>query len=135
MSPMVKGREKTMSRSIKIVVVVLASAFLIVGTAHAKGPFTKFGRGVTNLITFPAELVYQPMAMGQDNNALVAIFGGVPKGFVFVPVRALLGAYDVSTFFIPLPKKFGYWVEPETLIEGFDGLKYGESLPGSEASA
>lgn len=116
-----------MRKSIMIVVGVFVSAFLIVGTAHAKGPFTKFGRGLTNLITSPAELIYQPMAMGQDNNSLVAIFGGIPKGVVFVPVRALLGAYDVATFYLPIPKKFGYWVEPETVIEGFNNLKYEES--------
>ncbi len=46
------------------------------------------------------------------------------KGIVYFPIRLLLGAYDLVTFLIPYPKSYGYWVEPETLIEGFNGLKY-----------
>src|SRR3989338_6635504 len=101
----------------KIIVVLLIGMFIIGGTAYAEGsgPFTKFGRGVTNLLLSPAELVYQPMKMGEDNNALIAIIGGIPKGIVFVPVRAALGVYDIATFFVPYPKDWGYWIEPETL--------------------
>lgn len=116
-----------MGNTKKVLSVLLIGLFLVGGTAHAKGPFTKFGRGVTNIITSPAELVYQPMKMGQDNNALIALIGGIPKGIVFVPVRLLLGVYDLVTFPIPYPKDWGYWVEPETLIEGFDKLKYEEA--------
>lgn len=115
-----------MRNSKKIVAVLMLGMFLVGGIAYAEGsgPFTKFGRGVTNIILSPAELVYQPMKMGQDNNALIAIIGGIPKGIVFIPVRLLLGAYDLVTFLIPYPKSYGYWVEPETLIEGFNDLKY-----------
>ena len=117
-----------MGNTKKIMAVLLISMFVIGGTAHAKGsgPFTKFGRGMTNILLSPAELVYQPMKMGEDNNALISLIGGVPKGIVFLPVRLSLGVYDLATFFIPYPKSFGYWIEPETLIEGFDALNYEE---------
>ncbi len=114
-----------MENSKKIVAVLLIGMFLIGGTAYAKGPFTKFGRGVTNILLSPGEIVYQPMKMAQDNNGMIATIGGVPKGIIYFPVRLLLGAYDLVTFLIPYPKDYGYWVEPETLIEGFDQLKYG----------
>lgn len=113
----------------KILAILVIGVFLVGGTAYAKGsgPFTKFGRGVTNIIMSPAEIVYQPMKMGEDNNVLVSIIGGVPKGIVFFPVRAVLGVYDVVTFLLPWPNHYGYWVEPETVIEGFDGLSYEET--------
>lgn len=120
-----------MGNSKKIAAVLLISMVLIGGTAYAaegaevgSGPFTKFGRGVTNIIMSPVEIVYQPMKMREDHNAMVSWIGGVPKGIVYFPVRLLLGAYDLVTFLLPWPNHYGYWIEPETLIEGFDGLKY-----------
>lgn len=116
----------------KIMAVLLISMFLVGGAAYAvedpegSGPFTKFGRGLTNILMSPAELLYQPMKMGEDNNVLIAIIGGIPKGIVFVPVRAVVGVYDLVTFLLPWPDKYGYWIEPETLIEGFDALRYEE---------
>lgn len=102
----------------KILAVLLVGMFLAGGTAHAKGPFTKLGRGMTNILLAPLELISEPVTMAEDNNAVVSILGGVPKGIVFIPVRALLGVYDVVTFPIPYPKHYGYWLEPETVIEG-----------------
>ncbi len=108
----------------KAFVVILISAFMIAQPAYAKGPFTKFGRGVTNLITSPGEIIYQPRKMERDNNGWIAWIGGVPKGLlIFFPLRAVVGVYDIVTFFIPYPKHFEPVVQPETLVEGFQGLQ------------
>ena len=115
-----------MGNSKKIIAVLLVGLFLIGGTAYAEGsgPFTKFGRGITNIIMSPAEIIYQPMKMREDHNAMVSWIGGIPKGIVFFPVRLLLGVYDLITFPLPWPKSYGYWIEPETLVEGFEGINY-----------
>ncbi len=118
-----------MMRNAKKIIAVLVIGMCVVGaTAYAEekgsGPFTKFGRGVTNILMSPVELVYQPMKMREDNNSLVAWIGGIPKGIVYFPVRLLVGVYDLATFPLPWPKNYGYWIEPETLIEGFDAIKY-----------
>ena len=114
------GGRTMIGNSKKILAVLLVGMFLAGGTAHAKGPFTKFGRGMTNILLAPLELVAQPVNMAEDNNVVVSILGGVPKGIVFIPVRIALGVYDVATFFVPYPKDFGYWMEPETVLEGMN---------------
>ncbi|MBI4372911.1 MAG: exosortase system-associated protein, TIGR04073 family [Candidatus Omnitrophica bacterium] len=114
----------------KIMAVLLISMFVVGGAAYAvenpegSGIFTKLGRGFTNIVMSPAEIVYQPMKMREEHNAMIAWTGGLLKGIVYFPVRLLLGVYDVVTFPLPWPDHYGYWVEPETLIEGFDGLNY-----------
>ncbi len=115
-----------MGNSKKIVAVLLISMILVGGTAYAEdsGPFTKLGRGVTNIVMSPVEIIYQPMKMREDHNAMISWLGGVPKGIVYFPVRLLTGVYDLVTFLIPYPKSYGYWVEPETLIEGFNKINY-----------
>ena len=108
----------------KVFAVLLIGVFLVGGTAYAKGgPFTKFGRGLTNVLLSPGEIIYQPAKLAEDNNGVIAVVGGVPKGFAFIPVRIALGVYDLVTFFLPWPDHFGYWMEPETVIEGFSSLQ------------
>ena len=114
-----------MGNSKKILVVLLIGVFLVGGTAYAgSGPFTKFGRGLTNIILSPGELIYQPAQMAESHNGAIAFLGGLPKGIVFIPVRIALGAYDVATFLVPYPKHYGYWMEPETIVEGFHSISH-----------
>lgn len=91
---------------------------------YADGPFVKLGRGLTNIITSPAEIIFQPTVLSQEHNMWIAWFGGFPKGLVFFPVRALAGVYEVATFPIPFPGDYGPVMNPETLVEGFDRLNY-----------
>jgi putative exosortase-associated protein (TIGR04073 family) len=95
--------------------------FLSYQNAHA-GAFVKLGRGLTNIITSPAEVIYQPSQLSQENNMWVAWFGGISKGLVFIPVRMLAGVYEVITFPIPIPSGHGPLMEPPTVVEGFRRL-------------
>ena len=101
----------------KILVVALLSVCLLGSTAYA-GPIVKFARGLTNIITSPAELIYQPKKLEADNNAMVAWIAGFPKGLFWFPVRMLQGVYSIVTFPLPWPDSYGSWLEPETMIEG-----------------
>ena len=70
----------------KILAVLLVGMVLVGGTAYAKGgPFTKFGRGLTNVLLSPAEIIYQPLNLAEDNNGVIAFLGGVPDGHVQRP--------------------------------------------------
>ncbi|OGW85887.1 MAG: hypothetical protein A3C35_06750 [Omnitrophica bacterium RIFCSPHIGHO2_02_FULL_46_11] len=106
----------------KILIVVLIAFLFAGGTAYAKDPAVKFGRGVTNFILSPAEIIYQPIKLSKTENALVAWFGGIPKGILYFPYRAGVGLYDAATFFIPYPEHYEPLLEPETLVEGFKDL-------------
>lgn len=109
-------------RNVRKIFAIALIGFLLAGTNAYAGPFVKFGRGLTNIILSPAEIMYQPMKLNLDNNTAIAWIGGVPKGIVYFPIRALAGVYDVVTFLIPYPEDYGYWMEPETLVEGFEQI-------------
>ena len=103
----------------KVFALAVIGTFLVNGNVHA-GAFVKFGRGLTNLVTSPAELVYEPFDLAKTNNIWIAWIGGIPKGLLFFPIRAVVGIYDTVTFPIPFPKGYEPLMEPETLIEGFN---------------
>jgi putative exosortase-associated protein (TIGR04073 family) len=111
-------------KAIKGLAVLLVTVMALGSTAYA-GPFEKFGRGAANLITSPGEIVYQPLLLAKDtNNGLIGFFGGLPKGILLFPVRAIVGALEVATCFVPVPKGWDYpGFQPVTLAEGFAALE------------
>lgn len=121
-----------MRNAAKVFVIVLISSFMIAGSVQAStakdysetsfAPFTKFGRGVINVILSPLEVYYQVRKMEKANNEWISWIGGIPKGLLFFPLRLVVGAYDIVTFPIPFPKHYAPVVQPETLVEGFADL-------------
>jgi len=61
---------------------------------------TKFGRGLLNVVTSPAEL---PCQIRDDvrENAGTGAFTGFGKGILFMLQRILVGVTEVGTFMIP----------------------------------
>ncbi len=108
-----------MKKGTKIAVVAALVLMLAGGNVYA-GPFVKLGRGLTNIILSPGEIIYQPIKLDQTNNTWVSWFGGVPKGILFFPLRLVVGVYDTVTFLIPYPKEYLPVMEPATLVEGFE---------------
>ncbi len=102
---------------------LLLILFLFCGKeAWAKGPFNKFGRGMTNIVTSPAEILLQMMNLSQEgyeNDHVTAFFGGFLKGTVYMVGRIVTGAYEVVTFPFPIPAKYEPVWHPETVFEGF----------------
>ena len=63
---------------------------------------TKFGRGLWNVITSPAEI---PCTMNTEmkDRGGVGFFTGFGKGTLFMLRRILVGVTEVGTFVIPMP--------------------------------
>lgn len=61
---------------------------------------TKFGRGLLNVVTSPAELPCHIYDDVQDN-AGTGAFTGFGKGVLFMLQRILVGVTEVGTFMIP----------------------------------
>ena len=67
----------------------------------AKGMGVKFGRGLWNIVSSPAEI---PCTIASDmsGNRATGFFTGFGKGTVFMLRRILVGVDEVATFVIPM---------------------------------
>ncbi len=70
---------------------------------YLQGIGTKFGRGLWNVISSPAEI---PCTVGDDLAAdpQAGFFTGFGKGIVFMLRRILVGVTEVGTFIIPMER-------------------------------
>ena len=105
--------------------VVAFALISLVSTAWAAedNAFTKFGRGMANLVTSPGELYTQPLLLSKDNDAATAIFGGLLKGTAMFLAREGAGIYEVLTFPFPMPKGYRPIIEPATTFTDWDTRK------------
>ncbi len=64
---------------------------------------TKFGRGLVNVITSPAEI---PCTIGNEMEVKggAGFFPGFGKGIMFMLRRILVGVTEVGTFMIPMER-------------------------------
>jgi putative exosortase-associated protein (TIGR04073 family) len=102
----------------KYFLVLLVIAVILTGIASQAfaddNAFTKFGRGMSNILISPAEIYAQPVLLSQTNEIPVAFFGGLIKGISMFVVREVVGVYDVITFPIPFPKGYKPVFNPAT---------------------
>ena len=83
--------------------VVIGGLLVLVGGSPAwAGPFAdrqarKFGRGLMNIISCPAELMRVPTLVGRKEGTLAASSVGVVMGAWQMVARAAAGLYDVVT--------------------------------------
>jgi len=82
--------------------------------------FTKFGRGVANIVTAPGELYTQPWLLSKDHATSVAICGGILKGAALIVAREVVGVYEVLTFPFPIPKDYRPIIKPVTPFTDWD---------------
>ena len=78
----------------------------------------KLGRGLANCLTFPIEIPSQIAKTNNCEGPMAAVTYGVVKGVVMGVFRAVVGAYEVVTFPLPLPE--GYkpiLTDPEYMLE------------------
>lgn len=68
----------------------------------AGGMGSKFGRGLLNVVSSPAEI---PCTMRDDikKDGAVGTATGLGKGVLFFVRRAFIGVCEVGTFMIPMP--------------------------------
>lgn len=83
---------------------------------YAGDPVRKLGRGIANIATgwmeFPKEIFKETEEKGEVS----AIFIAPLKGMVKTIGRTLVGIYDATTFFIPLPRRYEPIIEPELVV-------------------
>lgn len=85
--------------------------------------FTKLGRGMANIVISPAEVYTQSLLLTKDNEASVAVFGGIGKGVAMFVVREFVGVYDVLTFPFPVPAGYRPLIEPATTFTDWENRK------------
>jgi putative exosortase-associated protein (TIGR04073 family) len=102
-------------------IAVLLSLMLILtqlpDKAFAHDPVVKLSRGIVNVLTSPLEYIGQTAIVGENNNGMVAFFGGFIRGTFFTVVRAVGGVYEIATFPIPIPRDYAPVFDPETGLE------------------
>ena len=106
----------------KIPVLFLSLFFICalpVRPTYAADMWSKLGRGVGNITFGIFELVHTPAKMAEKERWPVAAFGGIPKGFLMVVARELVGAYETLTFPIPVPAHYRVIMEPEFVISSY----------------
>jgi len=89
--------------------ILMIAVFLIAVSLTAPaycGPVEKLGRGFSNLLTFPCEIVYQINKTGEQNGITAAWSYGALNGIFMAGVRAVTGAYEIVTFPVPIPGDF-----------------------------
>ena len=82
-------------------------------TSRADGRLRKLGRGAANVLTSPAELLRTPELVGRKSGTLASLTVGLVQGAWRVIQRAAVGAFEVTTFFLEIPKDYAPIVQPE----------------------
>ncbi|MFH1799676.1 MAG: exosortase system-associated protein, TIGR04073 family [Candidatus Omnitrophota bacterium] len=90
----------------------------------------KFGRGVTNIVTGPGELVMQvPTAMEKSPDYLTGFVVSIGRGIGYALLRVGAGIYDVATFPFPGSTDYKPIMKPETIAEKFSETTISQALP------
>lgn len=89
--------------------------------AEEDNAFTKFGRGMANIVISPGEFYTQPVLLSKNNASSTSIFGGLLKGAAMFVAREAVGVYEVLTFPFPLPKGYRPIIEPATTFTDWEG--------------
>jgi len=92
---------------IGLVIFLLTSAIAIPAYSFdIYDPMKKLARGGCNMLTFPLELYYQFKEVNTYDGPVAAATWGLAKGFFMSGVRLVVGAYEIVTFPIPIPKDY-----------------------------
>lgn len=120
MKPMGQWREPMYRKpiaSLAVAAALLAATPALAGEAgqYASNAGTKLGRGVLNAATGWAEVPKQAVIGGQGEGVLGG-FEGFFKGVGLGVARTLAGAFEVVTFWAPVPERFEPVMEPDTVF-------------------
>jgi len=82
-------------------------------SSYLEGSSRKLGRGISNAITFPFELIRTPTLVGRRDGNVAALSVGVVQGTVRAVLRGLTGLFELATFYVEIPNDFGPLMKPE----------------------
>ena len=107
-----------MARITLMSVLILSMLFALTTLGYCDDPVKKLGRGICNVVTCPFELVAQPADVANSDGPFAAATYGVLKGIGMTVVRGMVGAYEIVTFPVPLPKDYKpILTDPEFFFE------------------
>jgi putative exosortase-associated protein (TIGR04073 family) len=86
----------------------------------APGRLHKLGRGLTNVITSPGELIRTPQAEARDAGWGRGLAVGIPYGLWRTVLRAVVGVFEVATFYAEVPEDYAPLIRPEYVFESTD---------------
>ncbi len=95
---------------------VAAPVFAIEPGQYASGAGTKLGRGMLNAATGWGEIPKQTVIESKENGVL----GGVEGFFTGIALgvaRTLAGAFEIATFWVPIPEGVEPVLQPATVFD------------------
>lgn len=105
-------------KKIFILALIFLLAISFVTPAYCGDALKKLTRGTCNIITCPFEIFERIQRVNNSDGPMAAVTYGAVKGLGMMVVRAVVGAYEVVTFPIPLPKHYDpILTDPEFFFE------------------
>jgi putative exosortase-associated protein (TIGR04073 family) len=93
-----------------------APAFAVDTGEYASGAGAKLGRGVLNTVTGWGEIPKQTITGSREEGVLGGVEGFF-KGIGLGVARTLAGAFEIATFWAPVPDKFEPVMEPAIVFD------------------
>ncbi|MFH1593360.1 MAG: exosortase system-associated protein, TIGR04073 family [Candidatus Omnitrophota bacterium] len=100
----------------KVIAIVLILFLGVHAISFADNALEKFGRGVSNIVVSPLEVmngIKQAKEQGSSKDSYLksggwdsALTWGTVNGICRMVTRAVVGAFEVVTFILPLPKDY-----------------------------
>ena len=82
-------------------------------SAHIDGMLTKLGRGIADIATSPLELIRTPAITAHRDGYLAGASIGLAHGVWRTIQRAVVGVFEVVTFYAEIPPGFQPIMKPE----------------------
>jgi putative exosortase-associated protein (TIGR04073 family) len=107
-----------MAKKAIFLLVIVAMIAGIAAPAYCDDPLKKLGRGTANVLTCPLELFLQPSRVNNTDGPVAGFTYGIIKGVAMMGLRAIVGAYEIISFPVPIPKDYGPILkDPEFFFE------------------
>ena len=91
--------------------------------SYVDGSLRKLGRGIANIVTCPLELIRTPQAESYRHGYIEAMSVGLLHGAWRTIQRGVVGAFEVLTFCVEIPKDFEPLMTPEFVFADGDWAK------------
>ena|SRR3989338_7252754 len=93
-------------KKILAIILIFSCAIGVATPLYGDDAVKKLGRGMSNVITSPWEILEQMKRVNNSDGPIAAATVGVLKGIVMTGIRAAVGVYEVATFPIPFPRGY-----------------------------
>ncbi len=127
-------RKQIVTSLIIVVAIVMATvpALAIDPGQYASGAGAKLGRGVLNTATGWGEIPKQTIIGSREEGVLGGVEGFF-KGIGFGVARTLAGAFEIATFWAPVPDQFEPVMQPATVFDMTSGRTFAQA--GAQSSS